>query len=211
MVDSFKGIAICYGNLSTIDANGNKLIARIRSEREGLALPCANTDRSARCDRSSLGGFRLNGIVTLCRGSLKGHINRMVNADCLKGVVADGAKVFAINDHTCDLIALIRNCSKGLGGTLADEDSSGRRNRAVLACRRSHCNIILCTVFIDAHIVKGKLRTAGIAGIDKGKTDIVTALIMIGNNDLGLRSRPVGIEAGIAQIPDRFPCCAIVL
>ena len=211
LVNVFQRIALGRCNLSAVHTDSHELIALVSLKGKGLVLSRADTDRAVRRDDAALCRFHLYGVTALRRSGLEANFNCVVNADRLKGIIVDCAEIRAVNDHARNLIAFIWNCGEGFGCALSDKRSALGRDRTVITRRGGYGDIVFRAILIDAHIIKGILRTAGISRVNKGKAYIIAALITVRDDNLCLRSRPVGVETGIMQVPNGLPCCAVVL
>ena len=210
LIDVFERVGRFLADAAAVDAIGQEVEAALRRGREAHAAVGRDGLHAARRDAAALRGDGVDRVGRFALSGLEGRADRMVDADHFKGIVADRAEIDAVDHQRSDLVAGIRRDREGLGGALAHERSAGRRDRAVLGGRGLHGDIILCAILIDLHAAEAVGRATLMRGIDEGKADVVLALIGIGDHDLGLRIRPVGIEAGIMQIPDRLPVRAVV-
>ncbi len=210
LVDVFHRVGRGLGDAAAVDTVGGEAVAAVRRCRQGEAAAVWHALRAARRNAAALGGSNIDRMCGAAGCFAEGHINRMLHADHFEGVVADGTEILAVHHKGGNLVALVRDRGKGLGRALADQNSAGGGQRAVRARGGVDGNVVLGAVLIDLHIAEAVGRAALGGGVDKGEADIRLALIGIGDDDLGLRVRPVGVKAGVMQVPDGFPVRAVI-
>ena len=210
LIDIFQRVGRGFGYAAAVDAIGGEAVAAVGRRRQGEAAAVSYSLYAVRRNAAALGRLNIDRVAGAGGGFAEGHIDAVVNADHLEGVVIDCTEVLAVHDKGGDFIALVRDRGKGLGRALADKNSAGGGQRAVFARSGIDGDVVLRAVLIDFHIAEAVLRAALIGGVDESEADIILALIGIGDNDLGLRVCPVGVEAGIMQIPDGLPVFAVI-